>query len=317
MDEKEILSLITKGDPEVAKKVEKILKDAKVNKTEGDGQKVAIAMKAVARIVAPLKDQISKEMLDQVYQAAGIPTESEDAGEPAESDMIKKGDGVSDEQHKEAMKVAKSAYCESVKKLAVSKEDSGGKEKEDRVEKEKVAKTTEDLIANVPDAVRPAVEAIFKSQQELVKKNEELSKENTLIKKELGVEQEMRKNREFIAKAEKYTNLGISKEEVAKVLRQAADVSVEQLTLVEKAFEAANGAASKSEESLFGELGSNQAGSVRGGNDAWEKIEKAASNYVEKSGETGLTTEQATAKFLETPEGQRLYGEYKNQRGGV
>ena len=82
MDTKQLLEIVRKGDPEVLKRVEKVLKDhddaaAMASAAGGEGGKsisdrAKVALKAVVRILTPFKDEITDEVLDDTLGAAGF-----------------------------------------------------------------------------------------------------------------------------------------------------------------------------------------------------------------------------------------------------
>ncbi len=244
---------------------------------------------------------------------------------------------VTDEHAALAMKDAECAYKAALAKLGYQKypegklqmkslegADAADADEEDDVEKSGVKKADkpkgESKVAEqvlkadgslnleaIPEAVRPAVEHIFKAQQELVKKNADLTKE-------LEDRKSAEAKREVVAKADSYTHLGIPKEEIVATLEDAKKAGTEAYIRITKQFDTLNEQSRTS--GLFKEVGSSLSGGP-GSAGAWEAIEKAAISFVQKSGEK-MTKEAAVEKYLETDEGNRQYAEYKaNRKGGI
>lgn len=336
---KEVIEMVRKADPEAMKQVEEILKampgDYSATGT-GTGieslidPKVAMAMKAVARILLPFKDMITFEQICEVMEAIGIPTaaaeepvigedgeeivEGEDGEEDSEfldeKDLDAEDDPTNDDIETMDTNEEEEAEEDLVDKTKKVKKndnqtspDSG---KEDLVEKAAIIKADGSLdLSAVPEAVRPAVELIYKGQQDAVKKAADLESQ-------LKVERDERVSKELSAKADSFKHLGLPREDVMKSLQEAHTLGKESYERVCKMFETTNKQAETS--NLFKELGSSQ-GSEKGSG-SWEAIEKAAQAHVEKSGEK-ISKADAVTKFLETAEGSKMYGEYKAQRGGI
>ena len=160
-------------------------------------------------------------------------------------------------------------------------------------------------LSQVPEAVRPALELIYKSNQELVKKNDQLAKQIT--------DRDARDtDKEIVAKADTFTHIGIPREDVVAQLKDARSISTASYERVCKSFETLNTQAKESK--LFTEIGSGMGGST--GGDSWGRIEKAAEAVVAKSGEK-VTKAESVENFLKTTEGQRMYADYKKERGGI
>lgn len=326
---KEVIEMVRQADPEAMKNLEEVLKAMPGDyggATEAGGvdslmdPKVAMAMKAIARILLPFKDMITFDQICEVMQAIGISTESaanpddenldpEQEGEvlddedldaeddPTNDDIVTMDDDEEEEADEEIEKNDK--VKEKVNKPSP---ESG---KEDLVEKAAIIKADGSLdLSAVPEAVRPAVELIYKGQQDAVKKAADLESQ-------LKVERDERVNKELNAKADGWKHLGLPREDVFKSLQEAHAVGKESYERVCKMFDASNTQIEKS--ALFKEIGSSHDGGK--GAASWEAIEKAAMEVVAKSGEK-ISKAQAVEKFLDTAEGSRMYGEYKAQRPG-
>lgn len=321
--DKELLEQIKKADPKAMKAVEKVLKEYS-EKMEEEGkeamdERTQAALKAAARILTPFKEKIGGELMGKILEAAGMEME----GEKPEVE-IEMGDDLEKEEHEKAQasQSPSPVLVESIKALEEGIKKLGeqiypdGKIKlksEEEMEKADETEKMEDAVSKsliskggsldlraVPKAVRPVVEAIYKSQQELVKKNNELS------------EKLANKEREAIRKSYEgqvagFTHIADKEGLVDSLVTMTPD----QAGQVLKSLGAANAQIEKGD--LFKEVGSGLSAGTR---TSWEAIEKAAEGFVAKSGEK-VTKEEATARFLETKEGQAMYSDYKNEKGGV
>lgn len=342
---KEIIEMMRKSDPAAMAEIEEVVKAMPGDPAGGVESlmdpKVAMALKAIARILLPFKDQITYDQICEVLQAIGIPMDSafDDTNDDPTLDDIDNEDpdnmeeeldpNITKEHMEEANKAASDAYCGYMKKMGfekyptppnnagdpvnkknkVKKNDkpiSPESGKEDLVEKAAIIKADGSLdLSAVPEAVRPAVELIYKGQQDAVKKAADLETQ-------LKVERDERVSKEMSAKADSWKHLGLPKEDVIKSLHEAHANGKESFERVCKMFDASNAQVEKS--ALFKEIGSNREGTK--GDGSWQTIEKAALGFVEKSGQK-MSAAEAVTKFLDTPEGSKMYGEYKAERGGI
>jgi hypothetical protein len=331
--DKELLEKIKNADPEVMKKVEKVLKEHNEIYKEDDGSgglspRAQAALKAVVRILTPFKEEINDDVLDHTLGAAGFGVMEDRDGGPADLGSPMEGEaGVEKEMNPdhmaEAKEIGEKAYKEHLAKLGYQKyppaemqmkskakpldgDDSDEDEEEEDVSKQAVTKAdgTLDLSA-VPASVRPALEAIYKGNQELVKKNVDLESQ-------LKTERDQRKNKELVEKADSFKHLGLPKEDIVAQLKEADERGKESFERVCKNFEALDSQAKNSK--LFTEIGSS--GEGRTGSTNWEMIEKAAEGAVAKSGQA-LSKEAAVEVFLKTKDGQKMYKQYKDERGGI
>lgn len=316
VDTQDLLEEIKKSSPEALRAVEKVLKEydmaMKANPQAGQqgqmpvvDERAMAALKAVARILAPFKSQITPELVNQVLKSIGIgadPNPGAGAGGAAQGDPNKN-------PNPQQQPVNKSATTDT----------------EDEMPKEEILKADGTIdFSKVPENVRPVLEVIHKSHTDLVKqnkeivqKNDDLEKQNKeIVQKNLDLEKKVSdqasavREKEIVAKADSFTHLGIPKEDVVMQLKLADGAGKETFEKVCKNFEAIS--KQNKEGSLFKELGSNQ---PSGGttNDAYEKIEKMAEAYVAKSSEK-ITKEAAMEIVMKTSEGQKLYAEYKSGR---
>lgn len=330
MSRDEMLKSIMGADPKIMAKVEKVLKSMADEPSEqGEGTlspRAQTALKAVVRILLPFKDEISDEALDTVLTEAGFRfnDEHENAGEQMSEAGKKEGgmmgipakaDGVSAEHHSAAVGEAEKAYKAHIGKLgypaAEPKMKSAGQEgemeasgeKDDlqgKAEKSAVGKSAETDLSKLPKEVQ----AIYKSNISLVQKVGE-------VEKQLKEERTERRRKEFIAKASTYKHYTGDRAELAEHMMELSDVSPKLFEAFEKNLEAVESQKVAISKSTFSEIGS----SLASQGTTWEKIEQSAMGWVQKSGEK-VTKEEAVAKFLGTPEGQKLYNEHQTQRPG-
>jgi len=158
-------------------------------------------------------------------------------------------------------------------------------------------------LSKVDPKLRPQFEAIFKANKEAVEKAAKLEGE-------LKVEREARRTKEFVEKAAAI-GVGGKTEDIAEILKSADEINPE----LSKKLEAILKGASEQIKAgkLFTETGSGQ-GSSKPGSDAEAKLDDIAKSFVQK--DANSTYAEAYAKALATPEGQKLYQEFKNQRKG-
>lgn len=160
-------------------------------------------------------------------------------------------------------------------------------------------------LSGVPDAARPAWEAVFKAQAETATK---LEKAQT----ELAETREALRTKEIIAKADTQFKAVGARDDIVTVLKEAGDkLSAEGYESLVSLLSAANERIETGD--LFKEAGYT-GGATGEGTDAWAKIEKAAEALVEKS-DTAISKAQAVDRVLSTPEGSALYSAYMRETG--
>ena len=317
------------GEKEAAKKAEGEMaeKEDSVKKEDlSEGAKAAL--KAVARILTPFKEEISDSDVDGILADLGI---QEDAGMMDEAEKMKKS--KEDEDKKEAAKKSKE---EDDKKEAAKKSKEDGEE-EDDVKKlfaipsdvkeehavEALSKAKEAMdehlekmgYAKYPDAEmaqkakgddeveKSKYSHVFKANKDLIQKAAKLEKELSDIRKENST-------KEIVQKAASFDRLGLKKEDVIEVLTAAKEMGPTHYEKICKHYSALNEQAKTG--SLFAELGSKLGNN--GASDAEAKIDAAVAQIVQKS--KGVSKEQAYSDFLMTAEGKALYNEVKASRPG-
>jgi hypothetical protein len=284
-------------------------------------EKAQAALKAVVRILTPLKESLSPLLIHEVLDAAGfnLAASKSDEGEEMNKGATMSPEPVKEEHKIEAMKIAKDAYKAHMAKLGYQKypteqmaqkavdpdeaavekavntdPDEPGQDEEQEgnmhnpdVEKSAVIKSA---LAKVPKEARGLFEVVLKSNEDLKMKLEAVTKSA--------------RRKDFIEKAEGFKNLGVPTSELADTLLELAEVAPKQAEKIEKMLRAADEQIAKG--GLFSEFGSNQSGAGIG---SWDAIEQAAVGYVAKSGKT-MSKPEAIENFLDTGEGKRMYSEY-------
>ena len=310
-------------------------KDSSVYKLEGKegedsvdehtmiGDRAQAALKAVGRILEPFKGEIKAQHLMKVAGAVGIGDDhapGDVQGEEAPVDHMMKADcpeGVDPEHHAKAMGEAQKMYKAHLEKMGYrkhedeqpemksmmkAKKDDMEEEEEEDLEK-KVQKSGRLDLSAFPEAQRPHLEAIFKSNMELVKKNQDLEKE-------LSHERDVRLEKEFNEKAAALTtHTGANKAEIVKIMKSMHSKDPEALKFFEAVLKAQNEQAKSS--GLFKTVGSDRAAKV---GDPASQIDAIVDGLVLKSG--GKTKEQVYSEYIATPEGKKLYNEYAIQKRG-
>jgi hypothetical protein len=233
------------------------------------------AAMAAVRLLSSFKDELPPGMVDKLSAIAGIKKE------PAMPEDEDKKPTFPDFKNKEAVKKWADEMPEDLKKSILEPADP------DTVEGEEMS-----------EDIKKQLEARDLQLTELKKQNEE-------FQKSLKTERDARETELWIqkAKAELSHYPGKSAEDLGKMLKSLHDVNpeiaIEQFTQMKTASEALK------ESSLLKSAG--VAGGDTSGGSAWKKIEKIASNLMEKA-DTTFTKSQAINKALEmNPE---LYADY-------
>jgi hypothetical protein len=365
----EIRELINSVDAKTMGRVEKVLKSMHpIKKEDGDmepkkdsavfkeemgmackedesqpiSERAQAALKAVARILAPFKDELHDGHMDAVQHEIGMhdSPEAKAAGPEMGMEGMEKAKAfpqeVKDEHHVEALGMAKAAYKEHLEKMGyrqhpdpdlegtngeVNKakppmgeeeedEDEIEKNKEARVSKTAVNKSAVDLSA-FPKEQRSQLELIFKANKDLQDQNKELVQKAANMEKALAERDAKDKDREYVAKAATFTHLGIPTEEVVESLRDAAKVGEKSYERVCKQF------AQISEQNktggLFKEIGSRLPND--GTIDAEMRLNKLVDSVIQKS-DSKMTREQIYEQVIQSAEGSKLYSEMKSKRPG-
>jgi hypothetical protein len=153
-------------------------------------------------------------------------------------------------------------------------------------------------LETVPQEVRPMVEQLWKAHIAQVEKAEKLEAQ-------LKKAQDEQALREYVAKAQEFSNLPMPPAELGLVLKMIHDGAPDVDPKVMQLLTAVN--AQLVENAIYKELGH---GGARAGS-AYEKLEAAAKGLVEK--DATMTFEQAMLRVMELhPE---LYSEYLTERG--
>lgn len=158
--------------------------------------------------------------------------------------------------------------------------------------------------SSVPEAVRPMVQALWKDNQD---------KEDRIAKAEAEVlkERDARLTKEFKEEASVYKNLGVSADDLGKVLKDLSEKAPEAAKLVRPMLKGIDERLSKS--GLTTEVGATGGGApvaVPGQTEAEGKIEQIAKGMVEKDGKMNLGQARAAA-WQKNPE---LYTQHEAER---
>lgn len=340
----ELRELVKNVDPAVMLNVEKVVKAMKskaekgATATGGDSQDLSdraqAALKAVARILSPFKDEISDAHMDAVQNEVGIEAPDDKTPKDEIEMSMDMPDGVEKDHHDEAMGMAKSSYMQHMEKMGYRKypdqqpkvgsekgvmkdEDGDDEEEEEDSSVSKVAKSEGALdLSAFPVGQRAQLEAIFKSHADLTQENKTLVEKTANLEKELKVERDERVLKQFQEKTRGLTHLGADSEELAVVLKSLNDSNPESMAKIEAVLKAANEQVrvAAATGGLFSERGSSQ-GRTGGGNSAQDKLEALVDATVQKS-DGNKSREQIYEDVLKTAEGKRLYTEYKGARKG-
>ncbi len=324
MANEDLQKAIANADPEMMKCVEKIL-DKHIAKENSD---VRTALKAVARILSTVKGKISPEAAHETLEQVGFKVGEGELGgagatsvgeSPTHGETVNMGMQAIPEEHmKKAREMAEKAYDEELKKLGHAeypdaqvqmKSKSGKMAKKKEMEEDEEEDDVEKSY-KLDAETQLKLESVFKANEDLVKKNHELTSEISAL-------QQVNKHRELVQKAASFTDLGLPAETVIATLSNAQKAGAEVFDSIVKQYEMLNERQKVAKSfggNLYGEIGSSlPSGAGAGSETSWARIEKAAEGFVQKSAFNG-TKEQAIAKFLDTPEGTRLYAEHQAGR---
>ena len=144
-------------------------------------------------------------------------------------------------------------------------------------------------LSGVPKEQRAIIEALWKQAER-----------SELLEKELKDERDQRLIKQYIEKAESFSNLPIKASEIGPVFKTLAEKAPKEFEKIDSLLKAVDEALGQSK--LYKEIGSNH----QGPSNAWAKVEQLAMQIVRK--DSGLTKEQAITKVLE--ENPALYSEY-------
>lgn len=248
-------------------KLAKFREVAKAELSDDEQNKVRMAL----RLLAGLKDKLPAGALKALADAAGY-------GYPEP--------GMSKSEHEAATKIAVDA--------AVAKALAEAKLPERKLFK--TADGTEIDLATIPEAQRPAFEALAKSAD--------------VAQKKLDAEVAERKRRDLVEKSRTdFPNLDATK--IADVLVKSESLGAEHTKSIVEVLKQAE--ALLAEARPFEERGSGAGGGTSGAGTAWAKIEAAGASLVAKS-DGKLTSQKAIDSFLRTAEGRALYKQHLAER---
>jgi hypothetical protein len=262
-----------------------------------------------------LKGKIENEAeLDEILKAA--PEDKRDVVKAAV--RLLNSTGIEGDVVRKAMVQAGCGYPKPTKKTAkvkkedLAEEDLAAIRKEVKADMEKdnqpskpstnpvpVMKDGSLDLSGVPDEMKPIIEVIWKSKVDSDAKASNLEK---MLSKEVDA----RITKEYNDKASQFENLGSNTEGLGRVLKalSADDEVTDILMTVLKAADA-----QLKESKITKEIGSGAGADVDKGTDAWEKIKKSANEF--RKTDPKMSEADAITKFLDTPEGSKLYAEYE------
>lgn len=266
-------------------------------------------------------DMKNEEAVTKIAKSLGLDDKAETVLKAVMKMVGAEGSGLDSKTLSKALKAFDGPDKEELEKAKKEEEEKAAKAKKEEEEKEKAAKAKkegdEDMkgpvqkedgswdLSGVDVALRPSLEAVFKSNEVLQKSLNTQTKTNETLADQLKTEKDARVMKEFVEKAEGYGHLGEDAVELAKVLKSVHDADPKNGEAVEKILKSAN---KKVEDgNLFSELGSTGVGH---GANAWDKIEKAA-ELVQKE---KPTMTQSAAIDLVLKNNPSLYNEYEAEK---
>ena len=361
---KNALDQVRNPNPSIVARIAKVVKSFGA-KPEGEAENTApsiealspaaqTAVKAVGRILAPHKDEITDAHLDAIQAEVGIMGSGDEGSENVGCDCegaqtcpeCKEGSSDSEgesnvkpEHIASGQEVMQKAYKEHMEKLGYkegkypnpeitmksgkkkpSDESEGDDESEnDDEEEETVSKTAQPILKEDGSLNLEAVPAEMRPAFEVIAKAQVAAegRAKAAEEKAAGLEKVLKEEAVKTRKAEI-----VAKAEGFKNLSK--DHSVMMLEMADGAgaekFETVCKALEVQDKQiadgkLFSEIGSSR--SNQAGGDNWSKIEKAAEGIVQKAN-GNLTQAQAIAQFLDTPEGTEMYNQHQaSRKGGI
>lgn len=259
------------------------------------------ALKAVARILAPHKGEITADSVAEVLDAIGIPTGA--AEEPQEED----------ENEEEAGPPAAPPANSAGQKLD-GKPEYVALSMDSEPDRNEDAMPVQVDLSAFPPTQRAAMEQVVKSLEasaketatELEKVNKSLADENSTLKKRLDDQEGERVLKQHIATAEQFDRLGAKPEQMGRILKTLHEKDPELGKELEAVLKGANEQLAMADEldgGLLAEQGSSQGGS-RGGS-AQAQLDALIDGHVQKA-EAGQTRAQVAVKVQKSAEGRRL-----------
>jgi hypothetical protein len=320
---------------------------AQVDGYGGLSDQAQAALKAVARLLAPYKDEISDADMDALQDSLGMaqaPNSDADDSAPVPPPPMPMQAPQVPGSPAQAMSRAPGPPRAPmlppqlrVRKAAQTMMDKGKKEPPDDADEKEMEtddaeaddkKVTDsktkpyksksggvmaDSETKVEKSADGKLEEIFKRAAALEAQNQELVAKSAQLESELAVEREDRLQREYLVRAEEYRGLG-DPASVAKVLKSMHGASDEAQKEFEAVLKAANQRVRATEAfggSLFSESGSRLGGNT--GGSALGKLDALVDSQVSKS--TGKSREQIYAEIMKSAEGKALYRQSEAEAG--
>lgn len=288
-------------------------------------ERAQAAVKAISRIAAPFKDELSHDHIKAALKEVGFHPGAEEMPQDEKDPSDEKvhmnwaiPEGVEGEHHEDALDMARKTYKSHLEKMgyrkypdpaldetnAMQKNKHGVDEDDDEEEEEsvgKIAKSAFDL-SSFPKEQRAQLDMIFKSHNELVQKNADLEKE-------LRVERDVRKQKEFEERAKSFKHLGVNSVELGTIMKSLSEKDSVNFEKVERILKSVNNQVAAG-SNLYGEIGTRISKSDAGSAEA--KLDTLVDSVVHKS--EGKSREQVYDDVTRTKEGKRLLSEVMEEQ---
>lgn len=306
----DLQKLVANVDPKVMEKVDIVLKNLVTKSPEAAGQqpmseRAQAALKAVARILTPFKDEISGDHVAAVQQEIGMGCDNK-------VEMSQFPEKFSDQQHAQLEKMGYRKYPDQQPKVGTAAVDKSVEAADSKNQEDEVDKVTKIDLSAFPKEQAGQLQSVFKAMEDLQESNKTLVQKNGDLEKQLKEERDVRVLKGFEEKAKGFTHLSANSSELAQIMKTMAESDPKQYEKIEAVLTAANEqirVAKTMPGGLLGEIGSRTQGSGSGPDN---KLDALVDSHVAKS--TGKTREQVYDEVLKTTEGKRLYAEYKASR---
>ena len=340
-------------DAEIAPVIEKLNQD-RIAKAAGDGvdaqddtssqlsARAQAALAAIARILAPVADQLTDSDIDAIQAQLGMDgadgedddDDEEDKENEAEDDAendpaddsegtggasipdinvadaapdelsMAKPDSVKPEHHQEAMAGAKDAYVNHLKQKGYKV----GTQNEKDSPKEPVKKSDDTIADHRPEVIAKAIDDLQTQNKQLIEKSAKLEAD-------LAIERADRENRELAVRAEKYKHLGVNKADLVSIMKTADGQGKEHTETLDRMLSALNEQARVNKSipgGLMGELGS-RLGADGDTSSPEAKLNEMAAQYVAKSSAPMTHAQAYTHLITHDPDAKRLFAESQSE----
>lgn len=280
----DVVKAILETDLENEERVDEVLKSANVS------DKATAAVKGALRLLNAYKSEVPSDLIAKIIKADAAEEEEEEEEAPAEGGAPEKG-----KVPPQFLKAKKAKKSEDAAKAEGGKEEDMKETCKSSDECPLVKKSADGKIdlENVPVAIRPQLQLVFKQNEEIIAKAAQLEAKATELENQLKAEKDRRKLDEFVTKAKsEYSHLPGKAEELGAVLKSASEtMTTAQFSQFETVLKSAEEVAKTGMKPLGSDLP--REGS---GNSAWDEIVGKAKSLVQKS--DNLTEPQAISLVL-------------------